>query len=188
MNYYKSNSSELFGEYNSLPPAEVHSTWLAHLPSSPGLACDLGAGSGRDANWLAEQGWNVTAVEPCDELRELAQANSHANVTWLNDSVPALTKLTVTASCFDLILCSAMWMHLSFTEQAQALSYLKPMLADKGIIVITWRNVAGEVDRGFYDVDERFFGNATIIVSDDQRGREGVVWKCVVLTKANLQG
>jgi len=81
-----------------------------------------------------------------------------------------------------------MWMHLSFTEQAQALSYLKPMLADKGIIVITWRNVAGEVDRGFYDVDERFFGNATIIVSDDQRGREGVVWKCVVLTKANLQG
>jgi SAM-dependent methyltransferase len=34
---------------------------LAELP--PGRALDLGAGEGRNALWLAEQGWQVTAVD-----------------------------------------------------------------------------------------------------------------------------
>ena len=34
---------------------------LTGLP--PGRALDLGAGEGRNAIWLAEQGWDVTAVD-----------------------------------------------------------------------------------------------------------------------------
>ncbi len=30
---------------------------------TPGLACDVGCGEGADAIWLAEQGWDVTAVD-----------------------------------------------------------------------------------------------------------------------------
>lgn len=36
-------------------------THTAHL--TPGTALDLGAGEGRDAVWLAERGWDVTAVD-----------------------------------------------------------------------------------------------------------------------------
>jgi hypothetical protein len=42
---------------------------LPHLPelsnsTSSKQALDIGAGSGRDAAWLAAEGWNVVAVEP----------------------------------------------------------------------------------------------------------------------------
>ncbi len=30
---------------------------------TPGLACDIGCGEGADAIWLAEQGWDVTALD-----------------------------------------------------------------------------------------------------------------------------
>jgi len=47
---------------------------LADLP--PGVAIDLGAGEGRNAVWLAQRGWNVTAVDfsqvGLDKARRLA--------------------------------------------------------------------------------------------------------------------
>ena len=61
--YYDDNTYRLSDQYNSLSSEVVHRTWLTeHLPSTPGLACDIGAGSGRDSNWLAAKGWDVIAV------------------------------------------------------------------------------------------------------------------------------
>jgi SAM-dependent methyltransferase len=41
--------------------------WIAErvglIPSPPGLALDVGAGEGRNAVWLAEQGWRVVATD-----------------------------------------------------------------------------------------------------------------------------
>lgn len=45
----------------SATPNDLVATELADL--SPGRAVDLGAGEGRHAIWLAERGWNVTAVD-----------------------------------------------------------------------------------------------------------------------------
>ncbi len=42
-------------------PIEVLTSALAGL--KPGKALDLAAGSGRHSRWLAERGWDVTAVD-----------------------------------------------------------------------------------------------------------------------------
>lgn len=51
----------------------------------PGTALDLGCGEGRNAIWLAEQGWRVTAVdfasEGIDKARKLAQSKN-VQVEW----------------------------------------------------------------------------------------------------------
>ncbi len=51
---------------------------------TPGVALDLAAGEGRNAIWLANQGWDVTAVDfsqaGLDKGRQLAEA---APVTWV---------------------------------------------------------------------------------------------------------
>ncbi|WP_167470079.1 hypothetical protein [Vreelandella andesensis] len=53
----------MFEQCQSLDFERVHGEWLHHLPEQPGLALDVGAGSGRDAMALAERGWQVMAIE-----------------------------------------------------------------------------------------------------------------------------
>ena len=79
---------------NAIESDAVHRSWIEnHLPKKPGFACDIGAGPGRDANWLASQCWDVVEVEPSAEMRELAVKTSNPNVIWLDDSLPHLNKL-----------------------------------------------------------------------------------------------
>ena len=42
-------------------------------PPVPGRALDIGCGSGRDAVYLAERGWRVTAVDSVDKALASAQ-------------------------------------------------------------------------------------------------------------------
>ena len=63
---YSERANEFAERYESVETEQVHETWLHLLPPRPGLALDVGAGSGRDAAWLAERGWEVTAVEPAE--------------------------------------------------------------------------------------------------------------------------
>ena len=58
-------------QYNALKPEEVHQIWRSFWPAADALVLDIGAGSGRDARWLAQQGCEVFAVEPAKALREL---------------------------------------------------------------------------------------------------------------------
>jgi SAM-dependent methyltransferase len=118
----------------------VHTDWKASLQQAEaGFALDVGAGSGRDANWLAEKGWKVIAVEPANELRKLAQANSHNSVTWCSASLPALTALPQAPKTYDLILLSAVWMHLPESERPLALNRLADLLSENGIMYISLR-------------------------------------------------
>ena len=59
-------------------------------PLTPGRALDLGAGEGRHAIWLAQHGWQVTAVDfsAVGIARALALADAVA-VEWIVDDVRA---------------------------------------------------------------------------------------------------
>ena len=91
--HYNVHAKELSAQYQAVSSEFLHRRWVADsLPATPGFACDIGAGSGRDANWLAEKGWDVIAVDPSRGMRELAIPKSHSNVTWL-DAFRILTEL-----------------------------------------------------------------------------------------------
>ena len=154
--FYDKNANQLSDKYNSLDAEVVHRAWLKdHLPSTAGLACDIGAGSGRDANWLASQGWDVIAVEPSCEMRKLAQDRSHANVTWLDDALPGLEKLRRLGHRFDLILVSAVWMHVAPMKRERAFRIISELLKPSGVLVITLRHGRDEAEnreRAFHEV------------------------------------
>lgn len=126
MTYYSDHANDLFRFYQSADPALLHQSWSDLLPEQPGLACDIGAGSGRDAAWLASKGWDVIAVEPTEALRKLGeqytsnQAAQQGSVTWLDDRLPELKRLRALDQRFQLILISAVWMHLKPSEHERA--------------------------------------------------------------------
>ena len=110
LTHYNHNAAEYFRQYQSLTFKQVHDGWLSLLPEQPGLALDIGAGSGRDSQALAELKWDVLAVEPADELRKLGEiATAKQSIQWLNDSMPELAKIRKLSYRFDLILVSAVW-------------------------------------------------------------------------------
>jgi SAM-dependent methyltransferase len=161
MDYYNNNADQLFHRYESLHSARVHERWLSLLPTQAGQACDIGAGSGRDARWLAAQGWDVVAVEP-SHLRELAAETVDAqtpvtklsktgSITWLDDSLPELKKLRALDQRFDLILMSAVWMHLPASQHQRAMRIVSELLAPGGLLVISLRQGPDDNNR-FYPV------------------------------------
>ncbi|WP_405592099.1 class I SAM-dependent methyltransferase [Streptomyces sp. NBC_01190] len=77
---------------------------------APGRALDLGCGEGADAIWLAEHGWQVTAVDITEVA--LGRAAEHARTQGVADRVTFQRHTlgeTFPAGTFDLI--SACYLH-----------------------------------------------------------------------------
>jgi SAM-dependent methyltransferase len=76
----------------SSTPNQFVAAEVSELP--PGRALDLAAGEGRNAVWLAERGWQVTAVDfslvGLDKGRRIQSAHEHArdlHVDWVHHDV-----------------------------------------------------------------------------------------------------
>ncbi len=152
--YYNSHADALFARYAATNADELHADWATnHLRPEPGFACDIGAGSGRDANWLAAKGWEVVAVEP-SALRDLAAPESHPRVVWMNDALPDLRALRALGRRFDLMLLSAVWMHVAPQKRERAFRILSELLSPSGLLVISLRkggDAEEAAERGFHD-------------------------------------
>jgi SAM-dependent methyltransferase len=162
---------------------------------------DIGAGSGRDARFLATQGFVVTAVEPADLLREQAIAYwqqlpaPRPDIQWLADQLPDLSKVRALGKVFDLVLLSAVWMHLTSAERNHALPVLSNLLAPGALLVMTLRHGDFADGRRSYPVsaDEilslisrhQLSLSSTFVTNlePDALGRSDVLWQTVVLKK-----
>ena len=193
--HYSEKARHYFDLYNSVEAENVHSDWKAFLQNAnKSTALDVGAGSGRDANWLAEQGWKVTAAEPADELRNLAQANSHNSVIWCNASLPALTALPQAPKTYDLILLSAVWMHLPKDERPPALKRLAELLSVNGTMYISLRFGPNDEARPMHPVsfeelatlaksNRLIARNLNTVPNQDGLKRDDVKWVTVEVVK-----
>ncbi|MEV0373216.1 class I SAM-dependent methyltransferase [Streptomyces sp. NPDC050636] len=188
--YYVLAADELAERYESLTFEAVHKAILRLLPDAPVRAVDIGAGTGRDAAAIAGLGHEVTAVEPVQELRLVAQRlHTDAPIVWLEDSLPDLERLD---GEFGLILLSAVWMHLDDEERVVAMRRLAELLAVGGLLIISLRHGPPPADRRMFDVpaDEtaalaRECGLCVLHVSggQDQLGRGEIHWSELALRK-----
>jgi 2-polyprenyl-3-methyl-5-hydroxy-6-metoxy-1,4-benzoquinol methylase len=193
LNYYNHNAKQLFDKYQSLDPDKVHASWLRHLPKNAGLALDVGGGSGRDAAWLAQKGWEVIVVEPATVLLELGQKTTEVYpVTWVNDCLPILAKLQTYRHSFSLILVSGVLMHLSYQQRIDSMETLAGLMADNSLLVVSLRQGPDSVGREFYQVpvDEivQFAENKSLQTEvtntmKDVLKRDGVTWQTIIVEK-----
>ena len=193
--YYSDNADALFERYNALDFDAVHADLVRCLPETTSAALDVGAGAGRDALALARRGWEVVAVEPAKQLRERGQTFTLGYpVQWMDDSLPALTKVRALSERFNLILLSAVWMHVPPTERERAMRVLGDLLAPGGRLCITLRHGPGDGERTFHPVSraeierlarQRALVDITPKATGDKRpdcqGREEVTWETVCL-------
>ena len=193
--YYSDNADALFERYTALDFEAVHADLLSCLPDTPGAALDVGAGAGRDALALAKRGWEVVAVEPAQRLRQLGVSHSEGwSVQWMDDRLPALEKVRALSERFDLILVSAVWMHVPATQRERAMRVLGDLLAPGGRICITLRYGPGDGERDFHpvsraEIEQLARQRALVDITPtgtrgaraDCQGRSDVTWETVCL-------
>jgi SAM-dependent methyltransferase len=192
---YHEKATSFFNLYESLKFENVHADWLSLLPNG-GYALDIGAGSGRDAAKLAVRGFYVFAVEPASALLTLAQcAYTTANIRWFKDQLPLLATVPKSQT-FDLILLSAVWMHLTPQEQTASWPQLIKHLRPDGLLVFTLRAGEFKDGRSSYTVDpqqlsESAHSNGLRLVKSstnfDKLNRENITWQTLVFTSATVE-
>lgn len=192
--FYTNHASRLAREYETVAPDTIHGVWRDHLPKPPARVMDVGAGTGRDAAWLADLGHEVVAVEPSAGMRaEGERRHPSGRIRWMDDSLPDLQTVQELGERFDLILLSAVWMHVLPANRNRAIETLAALTAPGGRIVITLRFGPSPDEREFHPVSaaelRELAGVAGLSVAleaepnADQMDRRGVRWQTVVLER-----
>jgi SAM-dependent methyltransferase len=107
---------------------------LGHRP--PGRALDLGAGEGRTTLWLAERGWDVTAVDFSDVALERGRQRVEAaagagTVEWV---LADLVEFDPTGATYDLVLL--LFIHLPAEQRRRLLRLSAATLAPGGVVLV----------------------------------------------------
>jgi 2-polyprenyl-3-methyl-5-hydroxy-6-metoxy-1,4-benzoquinol methylase len=122
----------------------------------PSVACsvlDIGAGTGADAAWFAERGHRVVAVEPTDELRVPGMAlHQSALIEWVNDSLPDLVMTMERPQAFDVVMMTAVWMHLDARERRQAMPNVVSLIRRGGLLIMSLRHGPPSDGRRMFNV------------------------------------
>ena len=137
--------ARVFGEaawetrYRSRPSAiwsgQPNAVLLAETADlTPGRALDVGAGEGADALWLAERGWQVTAVDISTVALARAEAEATARrleVQWVHADLLAAPP---SPNAFDLV--TAHFMHLPTAERESLYAALAAAVAPGGTLLL----------------------------------------------------
>ncbi len=195
ISFYNDNALKLASEYDSVSFESVHGHWWNELvkdvsPSRPLRILDVGAGSGRDSAFLLSQGHDVLAIEPAEDMR-----------AYINKKLPNLRVITkslpmeqiIPGKPFDLILLSAVWMHIQPALRERAFNSLEKHLSRGGQIVISLRH--GPFSDGrqehpvSFDEIKAYAHNLGLSLTtsseskSDLLGRGDVFWETVIVYK-----
>ncbi|MBM3647674.1 MAG: class I SAM-dependent methyltransferase [Alphaproteobacteria bacterium] len=150
---YGETADERVKQYESLAFADVHRDMLHLFPARPSRIIDIGAGTGRDAAGFAELGHTVTAVEPTQELLAHARRlHRQPSITWIDDSLPELDRVHASGERYDLVMLTAVWMHLDRTQRERAMARVVALLRPRGLMALSLRHGPVPPGRRMFEV------------------------------------
>ena len=115
----------------------------------PGRALDVGCGEGADALWLAERGWDVTALDVSRVAldRAIGQAEAvGAQVRWVH---AGLVEAALPPESFDLV--SAQYAALLRTESDEGELALLAAVAPGGVLLVVHHPAPSKEDAEPHD-------------------------------------
>ena len=192
---YSQNAGSYTALYEKISPGQVYAKWAHLLPPPQSRVLDVGAGSGRDAAWLESKGYEVTAVEPSEAMREKArERHPFSSVRWIGDTLPLLKKVRALNEKFSFILVNAVWIHIPPLEQDRAMGSLAALLSPNGILTITLRHGPSPDERIMHPCSEAALkamaesqGLEILLTASlpDVLGRQEVSWTHMVFFQSN---
>lgn len=194
---YAGMAQELAARYDAIAFEDKHAVVLDLLPRHPCDVLDIGAGTGADAAWLADRGHRVVAVEPTAQLRRCAlRLHPSRAIQWVDDSLPDLATTFGLRRRFELVMITAVWMHLQEAERSAAMRRVASLLPVHGRLVMSLRHGPLPAGRRMFEVsaDEtvtlarqqalRTILNTRTASCQDANRRAGVEWSRLAFERA----
>lgn len=193
--YYDRHAATLADSYEAVDFANAYPFLADRLKNGGFTIVDVGAGTGRDAGWLADRGHNVVAVEPSDGMRKLAeQLHSKSGIVWVPAQMPSLEHTALPDHHFDFVLANAVWMHVPPENRLAALARIGKLLKPNGSAIVSLRIGPADPKREMYSVNSSEFVEQAMDVGfdvtpqgdfPDVLGRAEVSWKAYELKLPN---
>jgi SAM-dependent methyltransferase len=196
---YADEAEDLFKRYEGILAEDAHRAVRHLIPAAPCRVLDIGSGTGRDAAWFASMGHRVVAVEPTDALRLPAVAlHPLPQIEWLNDSLPELTLVRTRGERFDLVMLTAVWMHLDAQQRQRAMPHLATLVREGGTVIMKIRHGPVPAGRRMFEItpEETIelarmqsldpILNLRTQSSQEQNRAAGVTWTNLAFVKAKV--
>jgi len=150
---YPEEAPELLKRYESISFADAHRLVMHLIPTAPSRVLDIGSGTGRDAAGFAAMGHSVVAVEPTEELRRGAMLlHPSPMIEWLDDSLPDLAAIRGHGEEFDVVMLTAVWMHLDALQRRRAMPNVVALMRNGGVMMMSLRHGPVPPGRRMFEV------------------------------------
>ena len=73
-------------------------------------------------------------------------------IEWLDDSLPELARVRARGQSFDLVMITAVWMHLDQVERLRAMACVAELIAPGGLMTLSLRHGPVPAGRRMFDV------------------------------------
>ncbi len=195
ISYYDHNAEKYFWDTVNVDMTECYQRFMKYV-APPGKIMDIGAGSGRDARFFRDQGFEVEALDASESLCRLATAYTGVEVRCVRvqDWRPQGT--------YDGIWANASLLHLSTEELEAFIGRVPDYLNGDGVL---YASLKTGIQTG-YDAVGRFFTDfpegelrrlaeaskslevAESWIAEDKLGRAGLRWVNLILKKEARSG
>ena len=194
--YYKNHAKTLAKEYESAQVAHIHELLLNTFTPRSSLL-EIGCGSGRDANFLHNNGYNIIAIDGSKEMIVEAK-QCHPELTGKLKTMIIPDQLHFEPSSFDGVYSIATLMHLNQDEIDQTLEKITMILKANGRFLFSVPLQRNDIDDQGKDKKGRYFTSMHKLewirccekyalkfkhseITEDGLDRNGIVWlSCVV--------
>ncbi len=156
--FYDAHAATLADGYESVAFEDAYPFLVTVFEAAPMTVIDIGAGTGRDAAWIAEKGHTVFAVEPSESMRTIAQ-NLHGdgNIFWIDDRLPRFRDPSLVSQEFDVVLANAVWMHIPPAQRDEAMRQLHTATKPGGSAFVSLRLGPQDSERGMFEISSSEF-------------------------------
>ncbi|MCK9303791.1 MAG: methyltransferase domain-containing protein [Bacteroidales bacterium] len=155
VNVYDTNADKFAAQYASADMAVVHRLLLWYLPPSARIL-EIGCGTGRDAAFLADNGFDVVATDASAEMmahcRRLPApgldigdyvtglTTQGGSIRLLNSAFPLPPDSPLFSDKFKAVVCLAMLMHLPDSELFEFAYQIRQLLETDGTVILSVSN------------------------------------------------
>ena len=140
LNYYDENAVEFACQTVSIDMHDLYELFINQLPlKDTQCILDVGCGSGRDANYFAKQGYEVTAIDASAELIQWAQKHHMSNrISWVQLGFSSIENQAWENKFTGIWACASL-LHVPFLELPFVIESLLETLTDKGVMYLSFK-------------------------------------------------